>query len=185
LVARCVDLWGSRGAMPRRHLCMMSIDPVFPPEETLSDIEPKAPMAPTPIPRRARPGLWPTQRIGGLRQRDALRSGSGIRHKICLPPFTRIVSIHRHRHPPTPASVQPRVRERLSLLPTERAREREREREDERERMRESERERERETLLLSTERERDLRDQQHGRPPEAVPEQGRRERARTLYCQP
>ena len=128
MVARCVDLWGSRGAMPRRHLCMMSIDPVFPPEETLSDIEPKAPMAPTPIPRRARPGLWPTQRIGGLRQRDALRSGSGIRHKICLPPFTRIVSIHRHRHPPTPASVQPRVRERLSLLPTERARERERER---------------------------------------------------------
>jgi len=53
--------------IPRRHgaehVCEHVISvPVFNPKSRIPDIEPKAPMAPTPIPQRARPGLWPTHR---------------------------------------------------------------------------------------------------------------------------
>ena len=73
--------------LSQNHTFVISTPPVW--------IEPKAPMAPTPIPRRARPGLWPTH-TKALSITGAARRVGG---RECLPEAQRREQRQQHVPP--------------------------------------------------------------------------------------
>jgi len=72
---------GGMSAACQFDLCIKS-------EGSYPDIEAKAPMAPTPIPRRARPGLWPTHNPCAVCSYMYLRTRPHIAPRV--PPGARV-----------------------------------------------------------------------------------------------